>query len=448
MSEAALQPINPEASSSIIQRADLLSTRILEWKAQGCHVLAPAVKIGGIARHFGVNVSAVFINPDPSAGECYCDKALMKEDERALSRIGLQKIAQCAGISWLPASGRTDDRRIQHLWEYRAIGAYVGLDGAPQLLQGTAEVDLRDGSAQIGGWTPERWRELLAANAEATRKGQKETWQIGGWSEARVLQARRFGLRLAETKAMLAAVRSLGLKAKYLKGELSKPFIVLRTQYLPDHDDPATRAMVAQNALLGAAALYANGPAEVVPFRRELPEAPMVETIDAEALPEMGARALPAAAAPAAEDPQAARIRELEAQLDAARAEKPAAAAPPAAASAAPAKAEPIAHAPAAPLPADARRLMNVESKTIQKRDKSGSFRKYFITDDHGVTAATINGEHGKLAIEAYEGGRPVLLRTEYDEKFRETKLLGIAFADGGQAQPALPQITDADIPF
>ena len=206
--------------TDVIVDPNQLTAKIAAWKAAGFHVLSPAIKFTSFAVNFGANVGALVISTDPAMGECYYDKAAMKEDERAIARVGLDKFTQLAGISWLPSSRRTDPRTVMNLWEYHVDGAFVSYDGTPQIITGTSEVDLRDGGAQIGGWTPQGWKDLLAANVGKPK--DQCTWNIGGWSEQRVMNARRFGLRLAETKAKNAAIRTLGLKGKYTLDELAR----------------------------------------------------------------------------------------------------------------------------------------------------------------------------------------------------------------------------------
>jgi hypothetical protein len=70
------------------------------------------------------------------------------------------------------------------------------------------------------------------------------------------MAARRFGLRLAESKSMNAAIRNLGIKAKYALEELKKPFVMFRCSYVPDMSDPDIKRMVAGQALSGAGLLY------------------------------------------------------------------------------------------------------------------------------------------------------------------------------------------------
>lgn len=230
--------------------------RLAFFRERECHVLALAARTSALGAGFGVSFAELWLDPDTKARQVYQDTAVMGEDERAIAKIGLDQIAACAGIVWLPTSRRADDRRIHHLWEYHVDGAITGYDGTPQILPGTAEVDLRDGSAQIGGWTPAKARYLKQKRARAAKKGDAVPLHVGGWFEEKVQLYRQHGLRMAETKAKNAAIRTLGLRATYTVEELSRPFVVCRVIYLPDMTDESVKKMVTAHALRGASVLY------------------------------------------------------------------------------------------------------------------------------------------------------------------------------------------------
>lgn len=255
---------------SVVRTARALSERVRHLRALGCHVLALGGRTSALSQSFGVSFEDVWVDPDPDVRECYADPALMRPDERAVVASSLARIAIAAGIVWLPAPA--DIGTVPNLWRYRAQGALIGYDGTPQTISGTAEVDLRDGSAQIGGWTPSKWRGLAMRNSKLLKRSPKAATQqsIHGWDDKRVLEARRRGCRIAETKAKSAAVRTLGVRSTYTVDELAKPFVVCRVIYLPNMDDPKVREMVTDRALDGAARLY-RWP--VAPLAASTPEA-------------------------------------------------------------------------------------------------------------------------------------------------------------------------------
>jgi hypothetical protein len=247
---------NSNDLGQFITRPEDLASKILEWKSRGFHVLSPAIQVSSFAPGYAVNASLVVFDPtveDNGRGlDVYFDKNTMKVHERAPSKIGLGRLAAAAGVSWVgPQSGRRDPLTIQNLWIYQIVGVYLAFDGTPQTIQGEKEIDYRDGSAQIGGWTPADWRELLAKRVDKPH--------INGWTEARVRSARMNGAERAETGAWERAMRAgFGIKHAYTVEELQRPFVALRFCSVVDMTDPAVRALVTQNQLAGVAALYAG----------------------------------------------------------------------------------------------------------------------------------------------------------------------------------------------
>lgn len=286
----AQNAVEQPALNHIITSADELTQRIAEWKGKGYHVLSPAHQMTAFPPCYGVIATAMFIDTRPEAKECYSDGTLVRSSDRAFTRTGIKKIEQLAGISWLPtASRRTDPRSQQFLWEYESWCGLLGYDGQPRTQKGTAEIDLRDGSPQIGGWTKADW--LAAVEKD------KEKAKINGWSEKRVMQARQFGLRLAEAKSESAAVRAaLGLRSAYPADELKHPFIVLKVTYLPDYTDASVRHLIADRATQGIATMYAGvGNVVQMPAMRELPpmQPSAVDELETLAMPERDEEPVP-----------------------------------------------------------------------------------------------------------------------------------------------------------
>lgn len=249
-----------EKTDALIMDPAQLHKQILAWQAEGCHVLTPATRIQRFAPNWGASVSHVVldstVNDNGRGTDVYFDPSTMKKDlgERGISKIGLDKIIRCAGISWDPnLSARVDPRTAIHLWEFRAVGVGLDFDGMPFTITGTREIDLRDGSAQIGGWSPELWQ----AEIEKAKRERRELKSINGWSDRRVLAARAHGLQLCETKAKDRAGRTLGLSHIYTVKQLQKPFIVVKATYMPDMNDAETRSMVTEQALRGTRAMFA-----------------------------------------------------------------------------------------------------------------------------------------------------------------------------------------------
>lgn len=194
------------------------------------NLLSPFTQITGLAPQHGIIASIVKINPDASKGgpgEVYNGLPFLSAGEVAIAKIGLRKIAEGAGISL--ESFRTDPRTIPYLWEFKAVATYRGIDGTQIRKEATAEWDLRDGAPRLKGWTANQ-----------------------------VSEGRKNGLRNAETRAINAVIRELGIKQKYTAAELAKPFLVLRVAWQPDPTNPDQMRMVAEQALRGTSALYGS----------------------------------------------------------------------------------------------------------------------------------------------------------------------------------------------
>lgn len=395
----------------VITDASELTQRIAEWKSKGFHVLSPAHQMSAFPQNYGVIATGMFINTTESAKECYADGTLVRKSDRALSRTGIKKIEQLAGISWLPsASRRTDDRRILHFWEYESWCGLLGYDGQPRTQKGTAEIDLRDGSAQIGGWTEAKWAAVVGTQDP----------KINGWTEKRVLQARQFGLRLAEAKSESAAVRAaLGLKSAYVHEELKLPFIVLKVTYLPDYSDPDVRHLLADRATQGIATMYAGS--NVTPFRRELPAASpsAIDEIEGVLVPPREEEPVPVANQPAAQAPAPAasvatapapqpkpgpsteRIREAVQQSQ----ERPNA---------------PVPAPKPAQLPVGAVHVKEFDEKNLPKRNNAGTFTKAFATLSDGRAVVTVYGPFRDKLRAAFEQGTALLVTDKPSDYVRQ----------------------------
>jgi hypothetical protein len=261
----------------VITSAEEYSRSMQTWREK-FNVMTPFTSVSGIAPSFGIIASVVRINPEAAGGEVYSGttpdgrpampflkgKKGEASEELAIAKIGLRKIAECGGIS--TSTTRTDPRTIPHYWEFKATASYRGLDGSTVTREATFEWDLRDGSDRMKGWTANQ-----------------------------ITEGRKNGLRACESRAINAAIRECGcgIKQKYTRAELEKPFLVVRVAFQPDMQDPAIKEMVTRQALGGVHAMYpAAG--------RELPPADVVdaEEIAADSPRQVG-RGSTAATAPA-----------------------------------------------------------------------------------------------------------------------------------------------------
>jgi len=199
-------------------------------------VLSPAIQISQLAEGYGANLSVIpidtTVNQEGAGSDTYFNSKIMKPGERALSKIGLLRIAQALGIMWSPDHcRRLDDGRTRNLWRWGYYGIYRTHDGSMAPVMGSAELDLREGSDEIKGWT-----------------------------DGQVKAQRSKGNEICETKAMLRAIRSIGIRQKYSVDELKKPFLAVRFTFTPDMSDPEIKKLVTEQAMRGSTMLFGSTP--------------------------------------------------------------------------------------------------------------------------------------------------------------------------------------------
>lgn len=244
---------------AVITTPEQYRSAMQRWQ-EHYNVLTPFTNVSGIAPSFGIIASVVKIETDPVKGEVYSGyletgakgMPFLKgergkpNEELAIAKIGLRKLAECGGIS--TSTQRTDPRTIPHYWEFKATASYRGLDGSTITREATFEWDLRDGSDRMKGWQANQ-----------------------------VTEARKNGLRACEARAINAAVRECGcgIKQKYTREELSKPFVVVRVAFQPDFSDPDIKRMVTQQALSGVNAMYPNASRELPAGEHIIDQEPM-----------------------------------------------------------------------------------------------------------------------------------------------------------------------------
>jgi len=224
----ALTTIDSGRTSQVIRTSEQYRQSLLRWTGEHYHVLSPFANFAALPGHYGIVPTMVALDDDPGpngSGDVYQDNVFTKGADVAIAKIGLAKIAQAAGMSI--TTERTDLRNIPNLWEVRATVKFVGLDGTTQVLTATEEHDLRDGSPRVKGFTANQLN-----------------------------QQRAKGLRQCEARAINAAIRMFGIRQKYSREDLKKPFVVVRIVFQPDMSDPVMRQQVTERALAGTSALY------------------------------------------------------------------------------------------------------------------------------------------------------------------------------------------------
>jgi hypothetical protein len=262
--------------------------RIRELQGQA-HILSPMAAVARIAPSHVINTMVVVIDASVDAksgrgADVYHQRAIhagtgrgdtYRPVEVSLNKIGLLKILQASGAN---VYAPTREFRDRYWWIVTHEADLLTFDGRyVRLPPGTASVDLRDGSADIGEWAPEEWaRRVANADAIRERTHKDEQWKvkpdtINGWTYDRVLQSRKFGLELAETKSLNRLARNLGIKAAYTIAELQRPFVMFRASYVPDVSDPEVRRQLTQASLGARHLLFPGAQAQQVPSHEDAP---------------------------------------------------------------------------------------------------------------------------------------------------------------------------------
>lgn len=255
----------PDLPQGLIESPTKLAEQ-MEAMAKHYNVLSPAIAVANMAPGYGANLAIVQIdatvefNDKKTSGagaDTYWSKSIHQDpSKRSLNKQGLLKIANAAGIQWDRANcRRLDDGSQRNYWHWQYAGAIRTHDGQLQPVQGSRELDLRDGAAEATAMTPDQLK-----------------------------RARAFGNEICETKAMERAIRSLGVRQAYHVDELKKPFVVVRFSFTPDMSDPEIKKLVTERAISGMGQLY-ESPAPPVTSAPALPPPAVTEDPFATASP-------------------------------------------------------------------------------------------------------------------------------------------------------------------
>lgn len=204
----------------------------LQRLEQSCILLGPA-SCGAILPGYSVAFSQVTINPNTEFNEVYSESGGL-----ALTKSSLIRIAAARGVKpdkkacWVRYDPKTDPYICAAHYE----GSYIDFDGTEIPLIGDRVMDLTDGGKDAKAMTP-----------------------------AQLAKTRQFIVEHTQTKAMLRAFRTIpGIKSKYNKEELEKPFVAPKMQFSGLTDDPILKRefgrAIAERALGAKLSLYGEPP--------------------------------------------------------------------------------------------------------------------------------------------------------------------------------------------
>jgi hypothetical protein len=221
----------------------------MEAASKLTNLLSPELSIQEIPLLHEISLRLVRVDPPVQVDNEWKSPDIYKDESNkgsvswSLTGRMLSKIASCAGISWYPMlTGRIDDGSDPNYRNYRAAGWLIDFDGSKREIHGEKEVDFRDGSPTVAGW-----------------------------SEQRLRRARQHILAQAESKAKNRAIRqALAIKSSYTVEELKRPFtipkLILDSQ---NHPDPEIRKLAASRIIDRALGISAQlfGPEHEPPMQ-------------------------------------------------------------------------------------------------------------------------------------------------------------------------------------
>lgn len=205
------------------------STQVQVAQVKG-NLLFPTQMVQQLGDCLQARISIVKLSPRPDDGDVYTGANFLKGGKVALSKAGLLKLADAAGIKWVTDKCRllTDPANREHCI-YEVVGYVRGPDGTARPFKASKELDLSNDGPEA---------QLLRDKGKSEREVASEL--------ARMRQHR---LSMVETKAYNRAIRAaLKIKQAYSPKELEEPFLVPHIDFVPDYSDPETRriALVAQ----------------------------------------------------------------------------------------------------------------------------------------------------------------------------------------------------------
>ena len=268
------------------------------------NVLAPVSMVGRDVDYMQVSGALVKLDPDPNKGDCYAAPGTRWERNEqtgellpimvAPAKPGLMKLAAAMGIVW-----RVEQIKPRSHQLVADMAQAVGPAGCKELFEQVrydvayrAQIAVRDGL----GWrfleATYEW-ELESQTRKVKRDARKKVADAIKYKKAAVDEEQYVADRvdqiisdrfaLAESKAILRAIRATGIRQHYERHEFGKPFVVQRVDLRPDTTDPAVRAAIAAKAVQSGSEIFGGGQSSAAPVVHVQPtEVPDFDTAERE----------------------------------------------------------------------------------------------------------------------------------------------------------------------
>lgn len=254
-----MENFHEQLDDIVTKSIDKLKTVMTAYKDKA-YLLSPFSKttLESIPRGYELSIRSRMISPLDDVGEIYTlegDKDNPDpKDKVALTKQGLQALGQLAGIEWT-ACNRTDDGKTRNKCSYQAWGSVTDADGTTRTVPGSSELDLTDDG--------ERAKKILS----------------GKFPKPKQLAQQRANItQLCETSAKNRAIRELlGIASSYRRSDLSKPFIILKLNYIANMDNPLIQAMLVAKHLGATKELFGIIQASQASFVQNHTDVPQIE---------------------------------------------------------------------------------------------------------------------------------------------------------------------------
>ncbi len=249
------------------------------YDPQEYNILSPVLRMDTAAPYLRFRAVEVRLDPNANRGDCYAAPGTKWTKDRrsgdllpthvAPAKPGLLKIASAAGLVIDPhnSSRIKPDACERCIDMARATGTAVRCGDCPSRYDvayqhiGAVRTDTgwRIVKASYEWNLDAQRRKIVREGKKKQAKAQEEgkSFDLESHIEDRLDQVitERYGL--AETKSLLRLVRAIcHLRQAYLREEMARPFVVVRTELAPDFADPAVRQALAQKALASGAEIF------------------------------------------------------------------------------------------------------------------------------------------------------------------------------------------------
>ena len=242
-----------------------------QYEDAGCNLLTPYISLDGLTERHKATIETLKLSPDINDGDVYKDKngPNFIPTKHALDKLGL-----LANIFWPPLIGlqRLDDGKNQDYVAYQAYGALKKADGEWAPCTAGYDIDLVTKAENLT-------YAYKAKGVKDKKTGVKLQEYIDYCVGRDIRAIREFKAERCESGAKNRVIRALlGLKAAYSKVQLSKPFVVIRINYVLDLDDPKVQRYLLEKST--GAQFNVFGPrSNIIPFPPQI-EQHSAETAD------------------------------------------------------------------------------------------------------------------------------------------------------------------------